>query len=115
MIDNLDKSNVLKSVYDVISNRVKERPDKSYVVSLFDKGLGKILEKVSEESGEVIEAAKEQGEEGINHLKNEICDLFFHTLVLAAYKGITYEQVEGELSRRFGISGIQEKESRKGK
>jgi len=115
MEDIFDKDNVLKSVYDVICNRIKERPENSYVVSLFDKGLEKILKKVTEESGEVIEAAKEHGDECTDHLKHEICDLFFHTLVLAAYKGITYEQIEGELTRRFGVSGILEKESRKGK
>ena len=115
MTDKLNKDNVLESVYEVICNRVKERPDKSYVVSLFDKGLEKILSKITEESDEVMEAARENGSEGTNHLKNEICDLFFHTLVLAAYKGVPYEQIEKEFIRRFGLSGIEEKESRKGK
>lgn len=114
MSEQLNTNNVLKSVYEVICSRVKERPEKSYVVSLFDKGLDKILSKVEEESRETIEAAKEQGQQGVDHLKYEICDLFFHSLVLAAYKGITYEQIEAELGRRFGVSGITEKESRKG-
>ena len=115
MADNLNKNNVLESVYNVICERVKERPEKSYVVSLFDKGLEKILSKVAEESEEVLEAAREPGKEGVAHLNNEICDLFFHTLVLAAYQGIAFEQIENELTRRFGLSGIVEKESRKGK
>ena len=115
MSDKLNKNNVLESVYNVICARVKERPEKSYVVSLFDKGLDKILSKVEEESGEVLEAAHESGAEGTNHLKNEICDLFFHTLVLVVYKNIPYEQIEAEFIKRFGLSGIVEKESRKGK
>ena len=115
MTDPLNKNNVLESVYNVICARVKERPEKSYVVSLFDKALEKILSKVEEESLEVLEAAREPGDEGTNHLKNEICDLFFHTLVLAAFKGIPFSQVEAELIKRFGLSGIEEKESRKGK
>lgn len=115
MADKLNKSNVLESVYEVICTRVKERPDKSYVVSLFDKGLEKILSKVQEESDEVLEASREPDEKGVEHLKNEICDLFFHTLVLAAFKGIPYDQIEKEFIKRFGLSGIVEKESRKGK
>ncbi len=109
---NMD--NVLRSVYDIIKQRLKERPDKSYVVSLADKGLEKILSKISEESNEVIDAARETTEKQarLDHLNYEICDLFFHTLVLAAYEGIDYTSIEAELARRFGVSGITEKESR---
>ena len=42
----------------------------------------------------------------------EAADLFFHTLVLLGYHGIPLDDVYAELGRRFGVSGIEEKESR---
>ncbi|MDO8426163.1 MAG: bifunctional phosphoribosyl-AMP cyclohydrolase/phosphoribosyl-ATP diphosphatase HisIE [Deltaproteobacteria bacterium] len=100
---------VIKELFNVIKGRKKSKPEKSYVATLFAKGLPKILEKVEEESGELIEAAKEKGKKEVVY---ELCDLWFHTLVLLADKGIEIEEVFSELGRRFGTSGITEKGSR---
>lgn len=100
---------VLTALYRIIKERKNSPPDKSYVASLYAKGLPKILAKIEEESGELVEAAREKGRDEVLY---EFCDLWFHTLVLLSNQGIEIEDVFGELGRRFGVSGITEKESR---
>lgn len=97
------------AVYATVEERKKNPPAKSYVVSLLNKGTDTILCKMAEETGEVIKAAREQTPE---QLKKELCDLFFHAMVLMANKDITLADIEAELGKRHGISGIDEKESR---
>ena len=43
----------------------------------------------------------------------ETADLFYHVLVLLGYRDITPDEVYNELGRRFGVSGIVEKQSRR--
>lgn len=100
---------VLKELYRVLLERKNSPPEKSYVASLYAKGLPKILAKIEEESGELIEAAREKERADVLY---EFCDLLFHSMVLLADKGIDIEEAFTELGRRFGISGIEEKESR---
>jgi len=100
---------VIKLLYDIIKERKNSAPDKSYVASLYAKGLPKILAKIEEESGEFIEAAREKGKDEVLY---EFCDLLFHSLVLLSNEGLEIEAVFAELARRFGVSGITEKESR---
>ena len=100
---------VLTILYDIIKERKNSPPEESYVASLYSRGLPKILAKIEEESGELIEAAREKGKEEVLY---EFCDLWFHTMVLLANEGIEIEAVFKELGRRFGVSGITEKESR---
>lgn len=100
---------VLAAVFNTVEERKKNPPAKSYVVSLLNKGTDAILCKVAEETGEVIKAAREQTPE---HLKKELCDLFFHAMVLMANKDISLAEIEAELGKRHGVSGIDEKESR---
>lgn len=103
---------VLTALYAVLMGRKKADPEKSYVASLYAKGLPKILEKIEEESGELVEAATEKGREDIVY---EMADLWFHTLVLLANESIGVSELFTELARRFGLSGIEEKNSRGGK
>jgi len=100
---------VLTALYAVLMERKKADPAKSYVASLYAKGLPKILEKIEEESGELIEAAAEKGRDDVVY---EMADLWFHTLVLLADKGIGEGELFAELARRFGLSGIEEKMGR---
>ncbi len=100
---------ILKEVFRVLKERRNAPPEKSYVSSLYSKGVAGILEKVREESGEFIEAAEKKGDKDIIH---ELTDLWFHTLVLLSYKGMEIEDVFKEFMRRFGTSGIEEKMSR---
>jgi len=101
---------ILEAVYQIVLER-KQMADgeKSYVKSLFDKGLDKILSKVGEEATETAVAGKGGDKE---ELVYEVADLFFHVLVLLGYYDIPPEQVYAELRRRFGMSGIEEKENR---
>lgn len=97
----------------VIADRKANPPEKSYVSSLLKGGLAKIGPKITEEADEVVEAAGEPGEEGRAHLVREVADLLFHTLVLMGDREIAWSEIENELARRFGVSGIDEKASRK--
>lgn len=104
---------ILPALEAVIAER-KSRPlgERSYVVSLLQGGISKIGAKITEEAAEVVEAAAEPGDAGRAHFIHEVADLFFHTLVLLGHQDVPFSEVESELARRFGISGITEKESR---
>jgi phosphoribosyl-ATP pyrophosphohydrolase len=104
-----DQQHILDAVYQVILDRKANPSDSSYTASLMQKGIDKILKKIGEEATEVVIAAKGGVREEIIY---EVADLFFHTLVLLGHKDIPLEEVNAELRRRFGTSGIQEKASR---
>ena len=94
---------------EVLESRKGASPDSSYVASLYYKGLDAILEKVSEEAAETVVAAKDGD---VKQIIYETADLWFHTLVMLAEKGLGPQQVLDELQRRFGLSGLDEKASR---
>lgn len=98
------------TLYHIIQERKKADPKKSYVASLFKKGENTILKKVVEEAGEFCFAIKDSDEKEIIY---EAADLLFHSLVALGYKDINPDLVKQELKRRFGLSGIEEKNSRK--
>ena len=100
---------ILEQLDDVVAERRSQDPKVSYVASLFDKGLEKIQKKVNEESLEAILAAEQDDQQA---LVSEVADLWFHTIVVLAYKGASVNDVMQELERRFGVSGIEEKASR---
>ncbi|MFO0955914.1 MAG: phosphoribosyl-ATP diphosphatase [Isosphaeraceae bacterium] len=104
---------ILDALMAVIARRRALPPgSRSYVKALDEAGLPKIGAKITEEAAEVVEAAGEPGDEGRAHLVREAADLVFHTLVLLGHRGIDWGEVEVELARRFGISGLDEKEGR---
>jgi phosphoribosyl-ATP pyrophosphohydrolase len=76
-------------------------------------GVAKIGAKILEEAAEVVEAGDEPGEAGREHLVREVADLVFHAMILLGYRDLHWEQVEAELARRAGMSGIAEKASRR--
>lgn len=110
-------SDTLKRVSDVIATRKPERggdPATSYVARLFSKGDDAILKKIGEEATETVMAAKDiraGGDPG--KLVYEVADLWFHSMVLLAQFGFSAQDVVNELARREGVSGIEEKASRK--
>ena len=87
----------LTDLYQIILDRKTNPKPGSYTNSLFDSGLQRIAQKVGEEATEVVVAALSQ--ENVR-LVAEIADLAYHVLVLMAEKGITPEDVAGELERR---------------
>jgi len=102
-------NDVLEKLAGVIESRKTQSADSSYVASLFDKGMDSILKKVGEEAAETIVAAKNDDDAQLVH---ETADLWFHTLVMLAARGLGPEQVLSELERRFGVSGHDEKAGR---
>jgi phosphoribosyl-ATP pyrophosphohydrolase len=101
---------ILRRLSDTIAERKQAAPASSYVASLFAKGHEAILKKVAEESAETLLASKDGDK---LHVVRETADLWFHCLVLLAWHGLTSDDVLAELRRREGISGIDEKASRK--
>lgn len=101
---------LLDELYEMIKDRRKADPDKSYVAKLFKRGRHKIAQKLGEEAVEtVIEAIADNKKETIS----ESADLIFHLLVLWAEMGIKPERVMEELEKRKGKSGLDEKKARK--
>lgn len=111
--DRMEPPTTLAALMAVIAERKARPPEgRSYVVSLLQGGVPAIGLKVIEEAAEVVEAAGEPGDAGREHLVKEVADLVFHALVMLAHRDADWSDVEAELARRFGISGIAEKESR---
>jgi len=103
------QADILQALYQVILERKANPSDDSYTASLMQKGIDKILKKLGEEATELVIAGK-GGER--SETVYEAADLFYHTLVLLAYRDIPLADVLAELRRRFGVSGIEEKAAR---
>jgi phosphoribosyl-ATP pyrophosphohydrolase len=96
----------------VLEQRKQGDPETSYVARLYNKGLPAILKKVGEEATEVVLAGQSEGDDALVY---EVADLWFHTLILLAYRGLGPQDVLAELARRSGTSGIEEMNSRAGR
>ena len=96
----------------IIEDRKANPPPKSYTTALFAGGTAKIGEKIREEAAEVGAAADEPGDAGRAHLIYEAADLIYHLFVMLGYRDIKLAEVEAELARRFGMSGLDEKAAR---
>ncbi len=99
---NTDIFSFLKTLEGTIQNRkelalTKDDIDKSYVASLFRKGINKIAQKVGEEAVEVVIEAKDNDD--ILFL-SESADLLFHYLILLQAKGFTLKDVIAVLRER---------------
>ena len=88
---------MLHELFSIIQNRRDHPTDSSYTAHLFAGGQDLMLKKVGEETMEVILAAKGEGDQ---RLIEEVADLFYHTLVLLAGRGISLEDIEDELRQR---------------
>jgi phosphoribosyl-ATP pyrophosphohydrolase len=102
-------ADVLSQLYQTLLDRKAATAEKSYVASLYAKGIDAILKKVGEEAGETLIAAKNADPAALVH---EIADLWFHTLVLMAAKNVPLSALTGELAARSGRSGHDEKAAR---
>ena len=107
---------VIEQLAGILEERKGADADSSYVASLYAKGLNKILEKVGEESTEMIIAAKDAEKSGETaDLVYETADLWFHSMVALSHLGVSPNEVVEELGRRFGLSGLEEKANRPNK
>ena len=99
----------LKALADTIQARKSADPASSWTAKLLSKGPEKCAEKFGEEAIEaIVEAVK--GDKAC--LTSEAADVMYHLLVMLAAHDITLADVEAELARREGQSGIDEKASR---
>ena len=106
-------NDVLDALQRVLQERKQAAPESSYVASLHAQGLNKILQKIGEETTEVILAAKDaQGSATTKAVIAETADLWFHCLVMLSHIGEDHTAVLNELERRFDLSGLVEKANR---
>lgn len=103
---------ILARLMKVIVDRKANLPAKSYTTTLFAGGVEKIGGKIMEEAAEVVDAARE-GNEGRSRLIHEAADLIYHLFVMLGYRDIRLSEVQAELARRFGVSGLDEKAARR--
>jgi len=109
-VDTTAAYGVIDTLYHTIQERKNADPSSSWTAKLMSKGDNTILKKVVEESGEFCFAYKDNDE---SEMIYEAADLTYHMLVAMAVKNISPDRVKQELARRFDMSGIAEKNSRK--
>ena len=113
VLDKEVDTDAIYGVVDTLYHTILERKNssstkKSWTQKLLnDKEL--MLSKIREEADEVCVAIDKESDEQVIH---ESADLLYHTLVGLGYRDITPDRVKQELERRFGTSGIEEKERR---
>ncbi len=99
---------VIDTLYHTIIERKNSTDEKSWTKKLLNnKDL--MLSKIQEEADEVCVAINQESDEQVIY---EVADLAYHTLVGLGYRNISPDRVKQELARRFGMSGITEKQSR---
>jgi phosphoribosyl-ATP pyrophosphohydrolase/phosphoribosyl-AMP cyclohydrolase len=108
-VDTTAAYGVIDTLYHTILERKNDDPKKSYTAKLLQGEENSMLKKIVEESGEFTFAIKDNDEEEIIY---EAADITYHVLVALAAKNISPDRVKQELARRFGMSGIEEKNSR---
>ena len=101
---------VIDTLYHTFQERKNADPSSSWTAKLLSKGDNTILKKVVEEAGEFSFAYKDNDEKEMVY---EAADLTYHMLVALASKNISPDRIKQELARRFDMSGITEKNSRK--
>lgn len=90
-------NNTIEGLFEVVKERKAHPQEGSYTCYLFEQGIDKILKKVGEECAETIIAAKNTGKE---ELKNEVCDLIYHLMVMLAEKEVGIDEVMEILEKR---------------
>jgi len=108
-VDTTALYGVIDTLYHTILERKNSDPKSSYTAKLLQGKENSMLKKIVEEAGELCFAVKDDNEEEIIY---ECADLTYHVLVALGKKGITPDRIKQELARRFGMSGIEEKNSR---
>ena len=108
-VDTAAAYGVIDTLYHTILERKNADPKSSYTAKLLRGKENSMLKKIVEEAGELCFAVKDGNDEEIVY---EAADLTYHVLVALGKKEISPDRVRQELARRFGISGIEEKNSR---
>ena len=90
---------ILEELFAVVEDRKRALPEDSYTASLFthEKGENAVLEKLGEETTELVLAAKDDDHAEIAH---ESADIVYHLLVLLAMKDVPLDALREELASR---------------
>ncbi len=105
-------SRPLDELQQTIAARAAAPDGASYTSQLMAGGVKAIGAKIIEEAAEVVEAAAETGTDGRQHLVREAADLVYHLLVMLQRRDCSLADIEEELARRAGVSGLAEKAAR---
>jgi phosphoribosyl-ATP pyrophosphohydrolase len=93
-----------------VNERAQASAETSYTRKLLDKGIVHCAKKLGEEAIETVMAATAEDRERVIA---ETADLLYHLLVVLHARGVTLAEVEAALADRKGMSGLEEKASRK--
>lgn len=99
---------IIEKLEDILEMRKSASDADSYVASLYKQGDKQICDKILEEAQELVDSIDMKDDQ----IVHESADLLFHVLVLLRFKNIKYVKILNELDRRFGTSGIVEKNNR---
>ncbi len=91
-------SQIIAALENTIRDRKEHPREDSYTCRLFAAGRPEILKKVGEEAAEVIVAGALESQD---RLVYETADLVYHLLVMLSSQGLSWADIEAELSRRF--------------
>lgn len=108
-VDATEIYGAVDTLYHEIESKKFGDPQLSYTAKLFSKGENAICKKIVEEAGELCFAIKDKDK---NEVVYEAADLVYHSLVGLSFAGANPDLVRQELRRRFGKSGIEEKNGR---
>ena len=108
-VDTTVAYGVVDTLYHTIQERKNDDPKTSYTAKLLQGKENSMLKKIVEESGEFTFAVKDNDTDEIIY---EGADLLYHVLVALASKNISPDRIKQEITRRFGLSGIVEKNNR---
>jgi len=108
-IDTSEIYGVVDTLFHEIESKKFGDPEKSYTAKLFAKGENAICKKIAEEAAELCFAIKDKNRDEVVY---EAADLVYHSLVGLSFSGVNPDSVKREIRRRFGVSGIEEKNSR---
>lgn len=108
-VDTTAAYGIVDTLYHTILERKNDDPTKSYTAKLLQGKQNSMLKKIVEEAGEFTFAVKDNDTEEIIY---EGADLLYHCLVALASQNVSPDRIKQEIARRFGLSGIEEKNSR---
>jgi phosphoribosyl-ATP pyrophosphohydrolase/phosphoribosyl-AMP cyclohydrolase len=99
----------LPALWSELLDRRESTATKSYTRSLLDAGIPKIIAKIQEEADELSRALQSESDDRV---VSEAADVVYHMLVGLLARGVSLRDLENELARRAGVSGLTEKANR---
>ena len=103
---NNNTGDIMDILFSLIEKRKKTKKKGSYTAFLFNKGINKIAQKVSEETAEtVIEAIRGKKKLAVQ----ESCDLLYHLIVMWSKLGINPNEIWNELNKRMKSTKVKRK------